>query len=154
MIATELANALTSIGKPVCMAAADRLIAMTTITTAIDLHLRNAGLTATDAQALAVALLNCDGIVGPSLRSFSTSFNPDLGDAGAATLARALPRSVTELGLVGCAIGDTGGCAILEWAQDAPNLQMMCVEGNKFSAEMRAQFRNLSLSDESILVIV
>jgi hypothetical protein len=151
---TELINALRSIGKPVCLDAADRLEASAGSPAGVDLHLRRAGLNDADAQILASGML-CSNIRGGLfLRSFSASYNPDLGDVGAATFAEAFPETMTELGLVGCSVGDAGGRLILEWARTAPDLRMICLEGNKFSASMRSQFHDLASFDRQILVTV
>lgn len=150
----ELIKALRSIGTPVCMNAADVLAASVQTETGFDLHLRSAGLNEADAQVLADGLRRSDAGNGLFLRSFSASYNPDLGDVGAAALAGAFPDTMRELGLVGCAIGDAGGSAILEWAREARHLRMICVEGNMFSAEVRSQFQSLASSGREILVIV
>jgi hypothetical protein len=76
------------------------------------LHLRNARLTAQDAISLADAIGQMEH--GPVLRLFSASYNPNLTDAGVVALAGAFPTTMTELGLVGCGIGDAGGHAILD----------------------------------------
>jgi hypothetical protein len=59
------------------------------------------------------------------------------------TLANALPKTLTELGLVGCSIGDQGGKVILEWAKNASGLRLICIEENNISEELRNQFRSL-----------
>lgn len=150
----ELIKALRSIGTPVCMNAADVLAASVQTETGFDLHLRGAGLNEAEAQILAEGLRRSDVGNGLFLRSFSASYNPDLGDVGAAALAGAFPDTMRELGLVGCAIGDAGGSAILEWAREARHLRMICVEGNRFSAEVRSQFQSLVSPGREILVIV
>jgi hypothetical protein len=86
--------------------------------------------------------------------SFSASYNPDLKDAGAIVLSGAFPKSMTELGLVGCSIGDAGGNALLEWAQLAPDLRMICVEGNDFSSGLKSDFRELGQRHGSLMVVV
>lgn len=91
---------------------------------------------------------------GLFLRSFSASYNPGLGDTGVAALAEAFPETMTELGLVGCSIGDAGGRAILEWARTAPELQMICIEGNRFSADMKSRFQDFASPGRQILVVV
>ncbi len=151
---TELINALRSIGKPVCLDVADRLASSTRSLTGFDLHLRRAQLNEADAQVLAGGLLASSGRNGHFLRSFSASFNPDLGNVGAITLAEAFPETVTELGLVGCSLSDSSGRSILEWAQSAPNLQMLCVEGNNFSTSMKSEFRDLTSLGRKMLVVV
>lgn len=145
-----LIQALRTIDKPVCTEAAKRL-ARSTKATDFDLHLRSAGLTQADARVLADAMASAGD--GPSLRSFSASYNPDLGDAGVVALAEAFPTSMRELGLVGCVIGDVGGRAILKWAKSAPELGMICVEGNAMSAEVRAALTALG-RERQVMVVV
>ena len=151
---TDLITALRSIGTPSCLAAADRLEAATGSQAEFDLHLRRAGLNQADAEILADGILRSNTGNALSLRSFSASYNPELGDVGAATLAAAFPTTMTELGLVGCAVGDAGARPILEWARSAPNLKMICVERNNFSAGIKTQFRDLASLGGNMLVVV
>lgn len=149
----ELIRALRIVGKPVCVKAADKIAASLDTNSEFDLHLRSAGLVKADARILASGIKHSNTKNVLLLKSFSASFNPELGDAAAA-LAEVFPDSVTELGLVGCSIGDEGGKAILKWAQTAPNLRMICVEGNNFSAEVRAQFNSLASHARRLVVVV
>ena len=151
---THLINALRSIGKPICTDAADRLAIPTGVKAGFDLHLRRAELNEADARVLAAGMLRSDARNGLVLRSFSASFNPDLGDTGAEALIEAFPDTMTELGLVGCSIGDAGGRAILEWARTAPKLRMVCVEGNQFSDDMRSKLKDLAHQGRQVLVVV
>jgi hypothetical protein len=151
---TDLITALRSIGTPGCLAAADRLEASIGSQAGFDLHLRSAGLSQANAQVLADGMLRANAGNALSLRSFSASYNPELGDVGAATLATAFPATMTELGLVGCSVGDAGARPILEWARSAPNLKMICVEGNNFSAGIKVQFRDLASQGRNMLVVV
>lgn len=150
----ELIKALKSIGKPACMDAADKLAASIGTKADFDLHLRRAELNEADARVLATGMLPSEYDSGLFLRSFSASFNPDLKDAGAAVLAAAFPETLTEVGLVGCTIGDAGGKAILEWARAAPDLRMICVEENRFSGDVRSQFQDLARQGRQVLVVV
>ena len=88
------------------------------------------------------------------LRSFSVSYNPLLGDRGDAALARSLPQTVSEIGFVGCEIGDIGGEALLKWARQAPHLSMICVEENAFSRVTEKRFRELAQGNPALLVVV
>ena len=151
---TDLITALRSIGTPGCLAAADRLEAAIGSQVGFDLHLRRAGLNQADAEILADGMLRANTGKAISLRSFSASYNPELGNVGAATLAAAFPTTMTELGLVGCAVGDAGARPILEWARSAPNLKMICVERNNFSAGIKTQFRDLASLGGNMLVVV
>jgi hypothetical protein len=154
MHSTALIHALRSIGKPVCTAAADALAMLPPRQAGFDLHLRRAGLDEADARILAEGMLQQNDGAGRFLRSFSASYNAEFGDAGAAVLAAALPVTVAELGLVSCAIGDAGGRAILNWVQAATDLQMVCVEGNCFSAEMKSRFCDFARRKTHVLVVV
>lgn len=150
----EMITALKSIGKPVCLKAADILASSAGKSRFFNLHLRSADLNVTDAKILADGIKRNTAAGGGSLSSFSTSYNPELGDEGAAHLAAAFPDSMTELGMVGCNISDEGGQSILNWAKTAPNLRMICVEGNDFSNGMKALIRNISPSGRQIFVVV
>lgn len=145
---------LHAIGKPDCVAAARRLEALEPNAAGFDLHLRRAGLDAGDARLLAGAMRKTTPSPGAVLRSFSASYNLDLTDAGVIALAQAFPVTMTELGLVGCAIGDAGGLAILDWARTALSPRMICVEGNVFSADVRSRFAALGQDRRSLTVVV
>ena len=99
---TILINTLRSIGKEVCIAAADKLEAEEASKSPVSLHLRNAGLHVSDAEALAQALIGFSSDNRQKLQSFSVSYNPFLGDHGASALARSLPQTVSEIGFVDC----------------------------------------------------
>ena len=150
----HLIKALRSIGKSICSDAADRLAQTTDVKAGFDLHLRRAELNEDDARVLATGLQRPAADNELVLRSFSASFNPELGDNGAAALIEAFPEAITELGLVGCSIGDAGGRAILKWAQTAPRLRMVCIEGNLFSDGMRAKLNDLTYQGRQVLVVV
>lgn len=149
-----LISALRSIGTDVCNAAARNLEAAQASNAPFSLHLRNAGLNVSDAEVLARALLRYPSENDRMLQSFSVSYNPLLGDHGAAVLAQSLPQSVREVGFVGCNIGDTGGEALLKWARQAPRLSMICVEENKFSQSTKMHFRALATERAGLLVVV
>lgn len=120
----------------------------------ISLRLRSAGISRSDAVIIAGALLSLTRKEALSLRSLSLSFNPKIGDAGALAIARSLPRTLCELGLVDCGIEDRGGEALLQWAQQASRLQMICIEDNRFSQKLRAQFEALAQRNRNLLVVV
>ena len=70
--------------------------------------LRRAGLTSQNGQDVAAAVQAVSSRSGPDLRSFSMSYNRDLGAAGILALAPALalPKTEAEVALVQCAIED------------------------------------------------
>jgi hypothetical protein len=149
-----LIDALRSIGKDVCIAAADKLESAQTADPTFSLHLLNAELHVSDAEILAKALMKFSSDNGQMLRSFSVSYNPMLGDKGTIVLAQSLPQTVSEIGFVGCEIGDVGGKALVKWARQASRLGMICVENNTFSEETKALFRELSNEKAGLLVVV
>ena len=134
--------ALREIGSDVTKTAADNLARIAVSSAALNLHLRNAKMTAADVKLIANALDKTSVSELSRLGSFSLSYNT-IGDEGANTLATCLPATLTELGLVGCSIGDQGGVAMLEWAKHANGLRMICIEDNNMSYQMRKQFRSL-----------
>ena len=134
--------ALREIGSDVTKTAADNLARIAVSSAALNLHLRNAKMTAADVKLIANALDRTPVSELARLVSFSLSYNA-IGDDGASTLAASLPATLTELGLVGCSIGDQGGAAMLEWAKHANGLRMICIEDNSMSDQMRKQFRSL-----------
>ena len=134
--------ALREIGSDVTKTAADNLARSAVSSAALNLHLRNAKMTAADVSLIANALDRTPVSDLARLGSFSLSYNA-IGDDGASTLAASLPATLTELGLVGCSIGDQGGGAILEWAKYANGLRMICIEDNSMSGQMRKQFGSL-----------
>jgi len=149
-----LIASLRSVGGPVCLGRADALEASQALQSNYDLHLRRAGLNAQQAQSIATAIQAVSSQQGFALRSFSMSFNPGVSDAGAKSLARALPLTVTEVGLVGCAIGDEGGEALLSWTKQAPELRLICIEDNRLSHSVRTKFSALGRQKSSLQVVV
>ena len=103
--------ALREIGSnDVTKTAADNLARISVSSAALNLHLRNAKMTAADVKLIANALDRTPVSELARLVSFSLSYNA-IGDDGASTLAASLPATLTELGSVGCSIGDQGGGA-------------------------------------------
>jgi hypothetical protein len=89
-------------------AAADDLAISTASSAVLNLHLRNANITASDVKLIANAMIIMPASELARLGSFSLSYN-SICNEGAKTIANALPNTLTELGLVGCSIGDQGG---------------------------------------------
>lgn len=148
-----LIDALKFIGGPVCLDAASKLETVRVTGGGFNLHLRSADLDVRDARVLSNAMQEMPISSTHYLRSFSASYNADLKDAGAMALSRSFPATMTELGLVGCSIGDAGGTALLEWAQQAPSLRMICVEGNNFSSGLRSRFAELGRRHMFLVVV-
>lgn len=83
----------------------------------------------------------------------SVSYNQRLGDSGVTILLEKLPATVSEIGLVNCGIGDVGGLVILNWMRNSQNLQMICMEQNNFSANLRMEFSRFGSENPSVVVI-
>ena len=86
-----------------------------------------------------------------NLKSFSLSYNPEITDQGVGLLVKAFPPQITELGLVGCDLGDEAGEGIYQYLENSA-LELVCIEGNNFSSvlmdkfiKLREQKPNLSL---------
>jgi|GEM_PF-390623 len=154
IVVTTLAKALRSIGSNVCRAAADKLEASQGNRANVYFHLRGAALNASDALVIAEALKSLPEESSSALASFSLSYNRALGDAGAIVMAQSLPPTLRELGLVNCGIGDAGGEALLQWAQQAPGLRIMCIEENNISQPIRLQFIELARKNAALWIVV
>jgi len=107
-----------------------------------------------DAEIIAQAMRELSLYEASALRFFSMSYNPGLTDAGVVLLAQAFPATLSELGLVDCAIGDKGGVAHLRWGKKAVGLRIICVEGNRLSARIRQEFAILAKEKTNLLVVV
>lgn len=154
MAGHELIAALRDTGKPVCGDAAERLESAGFPASGFNLHLRGAGLTMPDALAIALALNALRAKNASPLRSFSISYNPGIGAAGAVALVNAFPASLIEIGMVGCDLGDESGEALMQFARTASKLKMMCIEDNRFSSEMRQRLGTLRNVRADMLLVV
>jgi hypothetical protein len=151
---TPLLDVLRSTHKPVCEAAATELAALTSNPSSYNLHLRNASLTPAEIEHIAKAIKTVDDDHGPALQSFSMSYNPKLRNEGVLSLVHSLPATVTEIGLVGCGVGDHGAKALITWVAKAPKLRMLCVEQNALSSATKVQLLKLSEQRPHLLVVV
>lgn len=115
------------------------------------LHLRSLELTSSDAILLVNALNHTASDDAPLIESISFSYNFSLGDKGAISLAKNLPTTIREIGLVNCGITDEGGIALLEWMKNAPQLRMACIEGNNFSQKIKKSFQEFRSQHPHIL---
>ena len=154
MIFNPLISALRSTNDSVCERAAARLLALKGNQSSYDLHLRNADLKSDDIKRISESIKAIDGKGGPELHSFSMSYNPNLRDKGAVILAKNLPSTLRQIGLVGCGIGDIGADALLALAQRTPKLHWLCVENNNFSNDTKQQLLKLGQHRNGLLVVV
>jgi hypothetical protein len=153
MIIRNLTNALRSINNSVCEKAADNLLLLKNNKSNYDLHLRNAKLNHNGIKVILEAIKVVHDENGPSLRSFSMSYNSNLRDEGVLILVKALPSTVTEIGLVGCGFGDKGAEALMTWVPNAPKLHWLCIEQNDFSKNIKNRLMTLAKERAGLLVV-
>jgi len=154
MILNPLINALRLTNDAICERASVELLAMESNPSSYDLHLRHAVLNSDDIERISESIKIIDDTGGPELHSFSMSYNSNLRDEGAVIIANNLPSTLTEIGLVGCGIGDIGAEALIVLAQKTPKLHWLCVENNAFSNDTKQQLLKLGQQRNGLLVVV
>lgn len=87
------------------------------------------------------------------INSISFSYNP-IGDEGAIIIAERLPDYIEEIGLVDCGIGDIGGRAILEMLNELPELDMICIEQNNLSDNLKLEYQKFSAFNPDLMVVM
>ncbi|MFT6165661.1 MAG: Leucine-rich repeat (LRR) protein [Vicingaceae bacterium] len=112
------------------------------------LNLRDLDLSTTDAISIAELIATKSDLL-----SISFSYNK-IEDKGVIALITNLPKSVREIGLVDCSIGDRAGEVILEWLKCNPQLKMICMEKNNFSAKLLSQFKQIKRTQPNLLLVV
>lgn len=147
-----LISALRSTNNSVGNKAVEDLLSMNGDRTSYDLHLRRADFDQYEVKSIAEAIKTVHENGGPSLRSFSMSYNPNLGDEGVLVLVENLPKTITEIGLVQSGIGDKGGDALIRWAADVEQLRWLCIEQNTFSNDMKTKLKKLGQERSGLLV--
>jgi hypothetical protein len=148
-----LINALRLTDNRVSNKVAETLLSLTKSKSSYDLHLRNAGLNYRQIKSIAEAIRTVHENGGPSLQSFSMSYNSNLGDEGVLILVKNLPQTITEIGLVNCGLGDKGGEALMRWSTNAKQLRWLCVEENIFSNDIKDRLRKLGQESSDLLVV-
>lgn len=152
-IINPLIDALRSTNNPVSNKAAETLLSLKKGESSYDLHLRHADLNHGQIKSIVEAVKAVHENGGPSLHSFSLSYNANLGDAGVLVLVNNLPQTVTEIGLVQSGLGDLGGEALIRWAANAKQLRWLCVEGNTFSNDVKDKLRKFGQESSHLLVV-
>lgn len=116
------------------------------------LDLRHLSLWASDVNRLIRDLCQLNMESSGMLSSIDLSFNGLLSDEGAIALANHLPRSISEIQLIDCGIGDFGGSALLEWMNDAYDLRIVNLEQNNLSRELRSKFEQFARENPQVMV--
>jgi len=150
----SLIDALLQINSPVTRRVASHLKDTLSKSNSYNLHLRSASLNAADAGLIAEALRVIHDDYYYKLMSFSASYNPDIGSLGVGNLLNALPDNITELGLVGCNLGDNASTHIVAFIQRSKRLRMVCVEDNHFSNKVKMLIRGSTKHLFSCVTIV
>ncbi|MEQ8704576.1 MAG: hypothetical protein RIC19_11685 [Phaeodactylibacter sp.] len=117
------------------------------------LNLRGLSLKPEEVMGISEVLQPGKGDGTDRIRSISFSYNDQIGDTGAIALSKSLPSHIREVGLVGCGIGDEGGSAILNWMKTNPNLEMICIEQNHFSDQLKAAFMAFKRANPEMVVV-
>ncbi len=147
----KLAKVLRTIGSSECIKKAQQLEDDDYKTRT--LNLRNLSLKPNNITAIATILKQENYNNTNVIKSISFSYNTLMGDAGATALAKSLPTSLSEIGLVECGIGDNGGRAILNVVKRLPQLKMICIEQNKFSDQLKMEYEAFGQANPKITVV-
>lgn len=148
----KIATILNKTGHPKCQEKAK--ILANEVHKSMALHLRSLNLKSSDILAIASVLGQENTSACNLVSSISFSYNEEVGDDGAIALIKSFPSSISEVGLVGCRIGDQGGSEILAWMNNAPSLRMICIEQNNFTEKLKSQYRLFAKSQQGIIVVV
>ena len=117
------------------------------------LALRSLDLTVEELTSFSKIISQCSPEVLQHFKSISLSYNDKIGDEGIVPFFHKLPNQIQQIGLVGCGIRDIGGQAILEWMQKATALEMICMEGNRFSNALKIAFDNYKKTHPNTVII-
>lgn len=117
------------------------------------LHLRDQNLDEDDVSSIAIMLQQLKND-NKSIESISFSYNPRIGDNWITRIMQSMPANVKIIGCVGCGINDAWGKKILEWMKRSSNLQMICIEQNNFSDNLKQQFNIFKKQNPHIIIII
>ena len=116
-----------------------------------NLNLRNLGLDEQDIVDITNILEQENDTI--YIKSISFSYNKLIGNVGATLIAKKIPHSIYEIGLVDCGIGDKGGYEILHWMRKSNSLQMICIEQNNFSDSLKREFNIFKRENPKVMVV-
>jgi len=128
--------------KPICAKAAEALENKPLSSLDYNLHLCSADLGPAEATVIAdaIEILHQNNVL--NLQLVSVSHNPRITELGLKRLLEALPDHTTELGLVGCGLGDKSANNIALFLQRSNKPKMFCDESNNFSPEAKSSIMN------------
>jgi hypothetical protein len=151
-IQINIATVLRKIGSDKCVEKAN--IFENTTSTITTLNFRNLALDSSDVISIMNCLKQKEGTDTNLIRSISFSYNSLLGNSGAIAIAKNLPTSLHEIGLVNCGISDAGRIELLDWMKKSRNLKMVCIEQNNFSKKLRIQLKQFGVDNPQILLVI
>ena len=145
----ELSKVLKEIGNKKCL---DKAKSLENLPTHFrSLNFRSLDLNAENVLSISVCISKFQ--TPKQLKSISFSYNQNMGDVGVKALVENLPKSLTEIGLVGCGIKDEGGQLVLGWIKTLPNLNVICIENNHFTETIKQSLKNYSNQHPEVLVV-
>jgi hypothetical protein len=118
-----------------------------------NLHLRKLDATTSEILNTIFELKNFLDNNSEPIYSFSFSYNQNLGDEGVGLMINILPASLRSIGLVNCNIGDKGGLELLTWLMSAAHVNILCIEQNNFSSDVKNKFKELAREKDVSLFI-
>ena len=68
-------------------------------------------------------------------------------------LVKAFPPQITELGLVGCDLGDEAGEGIYQYLENSA-LELVCIEVNNFSPVLMDKFKKLREQKPNLSLLI
>ncbi len=150
-IQSNIATALRKVGSEECL---DKAKTIENPSHSIHtLNFRNLALNSSDVIAIANCLNPKEENQHQLIRSISFSYNPLLGNSGAIALAKKLPKSLHEIGLVNCGISEEGGMELLNWMKNSTELKMACIEQNNFSEKLKNQFQQFGANNPQMVLV-
>ena len=142
----KIGTYLKKIGTSSCFAEANKIESLSTFERRF--HFRNLNLSIFDLEEL-LDILNQDK--ENNINSVSFSYNL-IGDEGALIFAKRVPNYIEEIGLVRCGLGDLGGRAILKLLHELPNLEMICIEQNNLSENLKLEFHKFGAFHPRLMI--
>lgn len=115
------------------------------------LHLRNLDINDTTLHSI-TEILKLE-VKRLEIKSISLSYNNQLTEKSLIPFIENLPKSIHEIGLVGCDMNDLIGKRIIEKINCLPNLSMICIEKNNFSKNIINEFRQYKLDNPQVNTI-
>ena len=80
-------------------------------------------------------------------------FNENLRDEGVINILNHISKTTSVIAFVECEITNKAGNAIIEWTNNASNLNGIYIEGNNFSNKMEIEFEKLRINNPDLIVL-